>query len=57
MGALLQLCILYPLMEVAILDNSHLILLIAKSHQIRNCFTLHFVFTFVCYKGSNSCQD
>jgi hypothetical protein len=38
---------LYPLMEVAILETSHLILLVVKTHQMRNCFMLHSVFTFV----------
>ena len=41
---------LYPLMEVAILETSHLILLVVKFHQMRNCFNLHFVFTSVTPK-------
>jgi len=45
-------------MEVAILEISHLILLVVKTHQVRNCFTLHFAFTFVTDTlGSNSCHD
>jgi hypothetical protein len=41
---------LYPLMEVAILETSHLIMLLVKTHKMRNFFMLHFVFTFVTLK-------
>lgn len=41
---------LYPLMEAVILETSHLIMLLVKTHKMRNYFTLHFVFTFVTPK-------